>query len=657
MIAKWSYRLASIFFLAAPVTIPLFYLPLTTDYFQFNKLVLFYLLTGLGLISWLIYSIATKTVRLTLSPALAPFLFLTAATVASTLFNKPVSLELWFNFSGIYLAGLIYFIFTSTIIQTATQMKTALLLISASITIAAVAAALNFPLAGSALNLVGLLISWLPATLVLALKIRSGSKKIVYFLLSGLIISSLILNGYKMLPGQELQPLLLPKSAGWSIAVDTLKSKLFLGTGPGKFSESFSQFKPVSLNQNNLWNVNFTVSSNAYLEILTTMGLAGLATLIWLIITINKLRQRQPGTRITSSQMALLASLFTQIILGLFIPFTVVNWVLFFSCLSLLVVTQKSKLTTQVKDVILSLTAITLIEPGAPDPNQGQGWSRPILPWLVAIPATVVLILIFFQLSKVYKADYYFQKSLIAAAANQGKETYDQQVKAIGLMPGVDRYRISYSNTNLALSNSLAAKSDLSDQDRQTVATLIQQSIREARIATQLNPNKAFAWANLANVYKTLINFAQGADQYSQAAYVRAIQLDPANPGLRLSLGGLFYQMKNYGLAADRFTEAVQLKPNFANAYYNLSYAYQQQQKWLEAYQAMQQVVALVEPDSDDGIKVRNELNDLEKKLPRAQETKEKTPAEGEAQLVAPSPAPTAPKNFQPINVEPSPLP
>ena len=74
MISKWSYRLTLFFLLAAPVAIPLFYLPFTTDFYQFNKLALFYVLTGLGLLSWLVYSIAAKTVRLTLSTPLLPFL-------------------------------------------------------------------------------------------------------------------------------------------------------------------------------------------------------------------------------------------------------------------------------------------------------------------------------------------------------------------------------------------------------------------------------------------------------------------------------------------------------------------------------------------------------------------------------------------------------
>jgi len=646
MIAKWSYRLTTFFLLAAPVCLPLFYLPLTTDFYQFNKLVLFYILTGLGLLAWLVYSIATKTVRLTLSTPLLPFLTLAAAAAASIWFNPPRTAESWLVGGGLYLAGFVYFLLTSTIVQTAPQVKTSLLLLTAGLSLTALAAALNINLTGSALSLTSLLLSWLPAALVLAFKARSGPKKIAYFLLSGVMVSSLILNGYKLLPGRELQPVLLNPPAAWLIGVDTLKTKLFLGTGPGRFSESFTRFKPIGLNLTDYWNINFAVSANVYLELLTTLGLIGLAAFVWLIAAVNRLRRRLPGTRITASQLALFAGFFTQILLAMAIPFTVVNWVLFVITISLLVSGQKSKQTSQVKDVLLTLSAVTLVEPQT---ALDSGQARSILPWFIALPSLLGLIIVFFSLTKVYGAEYYFKQSLDAAAKNDGKNTYDLQVKVVGLAPDNDRYRIAYSNTNLALANSLAARTDLSDQEQQTVATLIQQAIREARAATQINPNKAGNWANLANIYKSLVNFADGADQFAQAAYVRAIQLDPANPGLRLDLGGLFYGLKNYDSARDRFLETIQLKPNLANGYYNLSYVYQQQEKWLEAYQAMQQVIAIVEPDSDDGARVRNELSNLEKKLPPAKTADQPETTGGD--LAVPSPAPAAPDNLPPIEL------
>jgi len=392
---------------------------------------------------------------------------------------------------------------------------------------------------------------------------------------------------------------------------------------------------------------------------MTTLGLAGILTFGLLIFSWLKLAKRDPGTRITATQLALNAAIITTLILGLLVPYTTPIWIILISFLSLSVGCHKSKNLTKVKDVLLTINAITIIESYnlTPTPRPSKGPSG-ILPWLIAIPVTLGLTLGILTYSKIYIADYYFAQSLVAANQNQGTNTYNLQIKAINSAPQIDRYHLSYSNTNLALANALASQSDLTDQERQNIAQLIQQAIREARLSTQLNPNKASNWINLANIYRQLVNFAEGADQFSQAAYIRAIQLDPANPSLRLELGGLLYSQDQYDSAIDRFQEAIQLKSDFANAYYNLANAYQQQTKPLEAYQAMQQAVALVPADSPDFTKAQEELEKLESQLPKAPAPADKEPQP--TKLIEPSPPPQAPAGFDKINLEeptPSPSP
>jgi hypothetical protein len=81
--------------------------------------------------------------------------------------------------------------------------------------------------------------------------------------------------------------------------------------------------------------------------------------------------------------------------------------------------------------VLLTLTAVSLVEPGEPDPTPRQGIV--LLPWVLAVPVTLGLIIVGFNLTRVYAADYYFKKSLEAADKNDGKTTYDLQIKALTL--------------------------------------------------------------------------------------------------------------------------------------------------------------------------------------------------------------------------------
>jgi len=655
---------------------PIFFLPITTDFFSFQKQILFTILTAVSLISWLIYNLATKSVRLTLSPMLLPLILFSGSAITSAIINPPKSLDIWTSRPALLITLAVFYLLSTTLIKSSKQIRKLLNIFIAislilslwgilsilgifeSSSLPAFLAAKSFSPVGSLLNLVSFLIVILPISLILAFKTRTGPKKLAYFLSSGLIISAIILVGYQLLPNQTFPAVLLPKLAGWSIAIDTFKSKVLFGVGPNNFINQFTQFKPLSLNQTNFWNVGYAVSANEYLQIMTTLGLAGITTLGLLIASWLKLSKRDSGTRITATQMALNAAVATSLILALFIPFTALAWIVLVSFLSFTIVINKSKHLTKIKDVLVTINTITLVAPNQLTPDIKTKTKSAILPWLIAIPILIGLILATINISRVYAADYYFNQSLIAANQNKGNDAYNLQIKAINKAPNIDRYHTAYSNINLALANSLASQPDLTDQERQNIAQLIQQAIREARLSTQLNPNKASNWANLANIYRQLVNFAEGADQFSQAAYVRAIQLDPANPSLRLELGGLLYSQNQYDSAIDRFLEAIQLKPDFANAYYNLANAYQQQAKILEAYQAMQQAVALVPSDSPDFSKAQEELEKLQAQLPQTPAPTDEQPQPTE--FTEPSPPPQAPTGFDKIDLEeptPSPSP
>ena len=95
----------------------------------------------------------------------------------------------------------------------------------------------------------------------------------------------------------------------------------------------------------------------------------------------------------------------------------------------------------------------------------------------------------------------------------------------------------------------------------------------EGRFGVGIAPRSAANWEVLASIYKQISGVSQNALQFSLDAYGRAIQLDPLNPLLRLSVGGVYYQLKNYDLAVRFFDDAVSLKPDYSNALYNLAIA------------------------------------------------------------------------------------
>src|SRR5690606_5370366 len=103
-------------------------------------------------------------------------------------------------------------------------------------------------------------------------------------------------------------------------------------------------------------------------------------------------------------------------------------------------------------------------------------------------------------------------------------------------------------------------------------------------------------WQNLATVYRQILNAVQQAPLWTISSYQQAILLDSYNPTLRLELGSVYYLLQQYDQAQRLFEQAVSLKPDWANAHYNLAWAYYQKELYGNAVQQMQIVTDLLDP-------------------------------------------------------------
>ena len=295
----------------------------------------------------------------------------------------------------------------------------------------------------------------------------------------------------------------------------------------------------------------------------------------------------------------------------------------------------------KVKDVVINLVA-------APKNGSASQTANAILPWAYAALSTVLLGFFWFFAGRAYAAAIATKKA-IDTLNTQAIESYNYQAKAYALDPTNPTYRINFSQTSLALANSLAQRQDLSDQDKQDLTKLVEQAIREAKNATQLDPTNVIVWENLASTYRQLINFAEGAQDWTIASYSQAIRLDPTNPALRLDLGGVLLTLKDYEGAIKLFEQAIDRKSDWANAHYNLSSAYKANENYPRALAEMRIVVQLLDPNSEDYQKAQDELKELEKMVPAATTPQQQQAAEEQAnqaapddiQLVTPTPIPS----------------
>ena len=635
-------------------TLPLFFAPTTTDIFYVNKQTLLILITGLLLILTSAKIALERSIRLTKTPFNIPLLFLALSFILSTLIksqNIQLTLSLPLSTANVLTLIILFFLITSTISKPK-ELNFLALSLSASATLLALhsiyqliglgklipvswAQAPTFTPAGSPINLICTLILILPFPFYLALKNLSKKNLVTPFLFFStiIIILSIALNFNAIFIKKQNPPTLLDHQTSWQVAFEAIKVSPLVGIGPGNYLSAFTQFKPAAFARTPNWNILFSSASNYYLQLLAENGVFGLTAIALLIFFF--LRLLPQALKKVPESLPEIASLGLIFVLYIFIPSNFLTTFLLFLFLSTFVLKLKFK-NLKVHDFILSLFTLSLL---SPETQSHPKKIDEIFTKIVFVLTAVFILLVFYFQSKVYAGSFYFKQSLDAANENRGTDTYNLQMKAIQTFPQSDVFRLAYSQTNLALASSLARQKDLSDQDRQNIRQLIVQSIREAKAATALAPQSSQNWENLARTYSQLINFAQGSDQWAIQSYSQAVQLDRFNPRLILDAGGLFYNLQKFDEAAGLFQVAVNLKPDYANAYYNLAAALREKKDYPKAIEALKKALELVPKDSQDFAKARQELTGLEEAAKKAKTAPAKEEQKGET-LAKPSPLP-----------------
>jgi tetratricopeptide (TPR) repeat protein len=432
-------------------------------------------------------------------------------------------------------------------------------------------------------------------------------------------------TGVAIITDKNLRPVLLPFQYGWSIAVESFKQlpTFLVGFGPENFTSAFHRFREVSYNTTDLWDVRFGTSSSEILHSLTTTGVLGMgAILLFLLALLMAAKQLAKGNP------SLLVFVFSQVVLFFLLPFSALTWgVLALTGLVVMSELRREK-ATSIKDVVVMLSAIQIVPEGSMKAVRTNAGFAYVVSALVALLGAIGL----YMAGRVYASNVMYYLALRSANNNDAVKTYEQQQWAIRLNPADPLYRRSYANTNLAIAQALSQKGEeLTDEERQTMSELLQQSIREARNSATLNPAQTENWETVATVYSQLLD-VEGADQWANAALVQAIQTDPVAPGLRLSLAGLYRQLKQPVQAQRLIEQAIELKPDWANAYYNYGDILEAQEQSILAYQAYQQTLQLLPAESEDRKAVQTKLDELKPKAEAALAELQKQQAAQQAQ-------------------------
>lgn len=563
--------------------IPLFYLPVFTNPFETPKLIVLFLIVFLLSLSKLIRIIVDKEIGISTNKLDVFIVLMILSFLLSTIFASPAKMDALLlpgTASFVILGSFLYFFINQLKDKDKKEVEVSLVMSSffvGTINILSFTKLItpNFTTMGSLINSLLLFIATLPISLLLVAKSKGYLTKGLFSFISFVIFISLFINTYEVLPGKNTKIKILDQKFGWSIAVDSLKVSPFLGMGPGNFIESYNKFRPIETNSKADWDVKYLLSSNTFFNVASEVGLiATISLVILFVFSINKLSIERPSS---------ISLLLSAIVLGL-LPISASGFVVLFILLSL-----QSKSTE-------NKTGFDSKTPGM----------------IISLPIMVVLLIVTYFSTRAFLAEYYFNKSLVLLTKNDAVKSYELMNKTIKTNPFVDRYHLAAADMNSLISQSLSKKKDLSDEDKKTIANLIQQSIREAKAAAGLNPRKSSNWEKLGDIYNGIVAVAKDADNFALQSYNQAVYLDPINPNIRIKAGGIYYYQKKYTEAIKVFELAVLSKPDFANAHYNLAMAYKENKQLDKAKEQMNITLKLVGKDSADYETAKKELETIE---------------------------------------------
>jgi tetratricopeptide (TPR) repeat protein len=104
------------------------------------------------------------------------------------------------------------------------------------------------------------------------------------------------------------------------------------------------------------------------------------------------------------------------------------------------------------------------------------------------------------------------------------------------------------------------------------------------RQALQLMPDEADFHDNLGSMYQELDRALEALPHHE-----RAVALEPARAISRLNYGNALFMLKNYSAASEQYRRAVEIEPDFVDAWDNLAVALVQMDLHMEAVAAKRQ--------------------------------------------------------------------
>src|SRR3989339_649005 len=606
---------------------PLFFLPITVDAFNFNKLYLVSFLASLSMIAWCLRSLVRGKLTVNLSPSLLPLLFLALAFVISSVWLSPTKHASLFGQTTLTVSLFIIFVSVTSLQKSVAVINSVIFgLVTSAATLSLITILHRFDLltrifssdllTNKSFNLTGGILPALAFTLPVFVSSvayliihRNRLTKSLLFAASIIMIVASLINLTLIFPQNGQSTLfLLPFRAGWSIAIDTLKSwqTALLGTGPDTFLTTFTRLRPSYLNTDNLtWIIRFPESSNYIFTLITTTGIIGTLSFLSAFIRPVCISIKHCKANTDNPAYVFLSLALISVLISFFaIPAGTVTLIL--GIVLLIALTAEFDLLElkNIQNTDLKLSRKT-------DPSK---FTLMLPSVILTFASTFLLSVYWYYALPTYSASMSARQAEALITTNP-VGAYLKEINAAKLDPYNVNYALSLSQFFKSLSLVLLNKKDATADDKKNATDYMQKTIDYGKQAALLDPYNVIVWENLADIYQSFIGFAEGAHNFAISHLAQAIALDQSNPHLRLKLGILFFNLGDSDQAIKLLNQAIELKQNWAIPYYNISAIYKLNKDYSRALQYIQASQQYTSPASTDFAKVQDEIKSIEKLL------------------------------------------
>jgi tetratricopeptide (TPR) repeat protein len=382
-------------------------------------------------------------------------------------------------------------------------------------------------------------------------------------------ILSILIIGQNSLARVQLPVEVSPSyQLSWEVAKESLKDKLFIGSGLATYGYDFSLHKPENFNLNPYYNLRFFQGTGVFFEALSTIGITGTILLILLTLTfvsigvyllsINKQKNKLYSLGLFSASLIVIINAFSGkiegsvLILGALLISLTVAMLLFESD------SEESYLALSLKASPKYALALAFV--------------------FMVVSAGVVFLFIF--VGKIYVADM-----KAGSAMREKKITADGSVtslaSAITFNNKESRYYVLLGQELMSLANEETLKGE-KERNLGKIQEYLNNSISSVNIARNLAPNDVAAVEALAQIYENSGLYVADSFVLAKDNYKKALELEPYNPAYFVKIGQI--QMAeasakktpdeakaSVGEAKTSFQQAIEKKSDLWVAFYQLA--------------------------------------------------------------------------------------